>query len=206
MNRWASALDAEIDDFKLCIKKLCGINPVEDMRGMKHRRGDCLVCYTPLGKNVFAHQETRSGKLQLFLLDMSNPSPYTGFDASKLNCLRQMQSALRNVTGTVKKMRSPANLPLTRTGTISSRQCDNCLAMDQDVFYQDIDNDFDLCLSCYATLRWVESCYRWDGTTASISETAAALAGDSDASNHDEDVEAYLKQEFAPRRVGVGEG
>ena len=201
MGRWASASDAEIDDFKLCIKKLCGINPMDNMRGIKHTGGDCLVCYTPLGKKVFVHQEVRSRKLQLFLLDMTNASPYTGFNPLKLHCVRQMQSALRNATGTIKKMRSPANLPLTRSSTTSYRMCDNCQANAQDVYYQDIDNGFDLCVPCYATLRWVESCYRWDGTTASIAETAAALAGDSDASNNDEDVEKYLKQELAPRPV-----
>jgi len=203
MNRWASAADAEIDDFKLCIKKLCGINPVEDMRGLKHTRGDCLMCFTPLGKKVFVHQEIQSRQLKLFLVDMSNPSPYTGFDASKLFCVRQMQSAMRNVTGTVKKMRSPGNLPLERSCVISGRRCDNCFDTCSGVYYQDIDNGFDLCVPCYATLRWIEPCYRWDGMTASISETASALAGDSDASAHDEEIEEYLKQEYTPKPVTV---
>jgi len=159
------------------------------------------MCYTPTAKKIFVHQDVQSRQLKLFLVDMSNPSPYTGFDMSKLFCVRQMQSAMHNVTGNAKRMRSPSNLPFVRNEHISHRQCDNCLASGQATFYQDVTNGIDLCVSCYATLRWVEPCYRWDGMSASISETASALAGDSDASVHDEEIEEILKVQLAPRPI-----
>ena len=90
------------------------------------------------------------------------------FDPTKLKKHAQVASALRNTARVEPDTRlwGPSQMILELI-PLDNQACDNCRKTHRKlhvhyVFHNDA-SDFNLCINCYKTLRYVEPAFRWDG-------------------------------------------